>query len=112
MITFSSSSFFFWPKPFSLDASKFQKDLESLALGVPCLTSYNNEYLRHDEELLNLLTVEQYENPWQIKKGIERVLSYNPVILKKRLVNYSSIITKEADLLLESFLNNASNTKN
>lgn len=81
---------------------------ESLSQGVPCLTSFNNDYLIHDVELLKLLTVDQYENPWQIKKGIERVLNYNPVILKKRLVNYSSIITKEADLLLESFLNNSS----
>jgi hypothetical protein len=77
---------------------------ESLSAGVPCLTSYNNEYLKHDNELLKLLTVEQYENPWQISKAIEQVLSSDLYLLKKKLINYSLTIEKEHENLLESFL--------
>jgi glycosyltransferase involved in cell wall biosynthesis len=79
---------------------------ESLAAGVPCLTSYNNEYLRHDNELLKLLTVEQYENPWQISKAIEQIISLDLAILGGRLKDYSLIIEKEHENLLESFLSN------
>jgi glycosyltransferase involved in cell wall biosynthesis len=77
---------------------------ESLALGVPCLTSYNNEYLRHDVELLNLLTVEQYENPWQISQAIEKVISFDLSLLKNKLINYSSVVEKEHEYLLDLFL--------
>jgi glycosyltransferase involved in cell wall biosynthesis len=79
---------------------------ESLATGVPCLTSYNNEYLKHDKELLKLLTVEQYENPWQISKAIEQIISLDLSLLEKRLKDYSLIIEKEHENLLESFLSN------
>jgi glycosyltransferase involved in cell wall biosynthesis len=79
---------------------------ESLAAGVPCLTSYNNEYLKHDYELLKLLTVEQYENPWQISKAIEQIISLDLTLLRRRLKDYSLIIEKEHENLLESFLSN------
>ena len=79
---------------------------ESLAAGVPCLTSYNNEYLKHDNELLKLLTVEQYENPWQISKAIEQIISLDLSFLGRRLKDYSLIIEKEHEKLLESFLSN------
>jgi glycosyltransferase involved in cell wall biosynthesis len=84
---------------------------ESLAAGVPCLTSYNNEYLKHDLELQQLLTVEQYENPWQISKSIEQVISLDLSLLEKRLKDYSLIIEKEHENLLESFLSNQSRYK-
>jgi glycosyltransferase involved in cell wall biosynthesis len=79
---------------------------ESLALGVPCLTSYNNEYLRHDTMLLDLLTVKQYENPWEISKAIEKVISSDLSQLKTKLIDYSSIIEKEHEALLNAFLSN------
>ncbi len=77
---------------------------ESLAQGVPCLTSYNNEYLRHDLELLKLLTVEQYENPWQITKAIEKVLAFDRETLRTKLFDYSFLIEKESEMLLNAFL--------
>lgn len=79
---------------------------ESLAAGIPCLTSYNNEYLRHDLDLQKLLTVEQYENPWQISKAIEQIISMDLSLLSERLIDYSTIIEKEHENLLESFLFN------
>jgi glycosyltransferase involved in cell wall biosynthesis len=79
---------------------------ESLAAGVPCLTSYNNEYLKHDNDLLKLLTVEQYENPWQISKAIEQIINLDLSLLTKKLKDYSLIIEKEHENLLESFLSN------
>jgi glycosyltransferase involved in cell wall biosynthesis len=77
---------------------------ESLALGVPCLTSYNNEYLRHDKELLKLLTVEQYENPLEIANAIKKVINSDLNELRNQLLNYSSIIEKECQFLLSLFL--------
>ena len=79
---------------------------ESLALGVPCLTSYNNEYLKYDQDLLKELTIEQYENPWEIKKAIEKVLMHDIGVLRNKLINYSLIIEKESEMLLSSFLKN------
>jgi len=77
---------------------------ESLSQGVPCLTSYNNEYLKFDKYLQNLLTVEQYDNPWEIKNAIENVLDKNSEELSLRLFQYSSHIEKEHDDLLKVFL--------
>lgn len=79
---------------------------ESLALGVPCLTSYNNEYLRHDEGLQELMTIKQYENPWEIAKAIKRVIDSDLKGLRNKLLNYSPIIEKEHDFLLRLFLDN------
>lgn len=79
---------------------------ESLALGVPCLTSYNNEYLRHDEGLIELMIIKQYENPWEIAKAIKRVIDNDLNVLRNKLLNYSSIIEKEHDFLLRLFLDN------
>lgn len=79
---------------------------ESLAAGVPCLTSYNNEYLKHDLELQQLLTVEQYENPWQISKAIDQIMRLDLSVLGKRLIDYSLLIDKEHEDLLASFLSN------
>lgn len=79
---------------------------ESLAVGVPCLTSYNNEYLKHDIEIQQLLTVEQYENPWQISKAIDQIIRLDLSVLRKRLIDYSSLIDKEHEDLLASFLSN------
>lgn len=79
---------------------------ESLAVGVPCLTSYNNEYLKHDPELQQLLTVQQYENPWQISKAIDQIIRLDLSVLGKRLMDYSFLIDKEHEDLLASFLSN------
>lgn len=78
---------------------------ESLSLGVPCLTSYNNEYLKFDEYLQNLLTVKQYDNPWEIKNAIEHVLKINNQEFRQRISDYSQHIEEEYRLLLNAFLN-------
>ena len=77
---------------------------ESLSQGVPCLTSYNNEYLKFDKYLQDLLTLDQYDNPWEIKKAIEKVLNENLETVSLRLIQYSSHIKKEHEELLETFL--------
>ena len=74
---------------------------ESLSHGIPCLTSYTNEYLKNDQELQKLLTVNQYENPWQIKIAIEKVLK---IELNTKLIDYSKLIEKESEILLNEFL--------
>jgi hypothetical protein len=77
---------------------------ESLSQGVPCLTSYNNEYLKFDKYLQDLLTVEQYDNPWEIKIAIEKVLNEKLETVSLRLIQYSYHIQKEHEELLETFL--------
>lgn len=77
---------------------------ESLSLGVPCLTSYNNEYLKFDEYLQTLLTVKQYDNPWEIKKAIAHVLKIDNHELRQRIKDYSIHIEQECNLLLNAFL--------
>jgi len=79
---------------------------ESLSQGVPCLTSYNNEYLKHDPELQKLLTVDQYENPCEIKKAIKKVLEFEKDVLKNKLIAYTAVIEKESEILLNHFLEN------
>lgn len=79
---------------------------ESLSQGVPCLTSYNNEYLKYDQFLLDLLTVKQYENPWEIKRSIENILLVEKGDLEKRLIEYSMYIEEEHTRLLTEFLKN------
>jgi hypothetical protein len=77
---------------------------ESLSQGIPCLTSYNNEYLKFDPYLLELLTVPQYENPWEIKHAIEKVLEVMDSDLTERIVQYSIHIENEYQVLLAAFL--------
>lgn len=77
---------------------------ESLSLGVPCLTSYNNEYLKKSTYLSDLLIVDQYDNPFKIGKAISVVLDMN---LNQQLIEYSKIMEKEAVLLLNDFLDNS-----
>jgi glycosyltransferase involved in cell wall biosynthesis len=79
---------------------------ESLALGVPCLTSYNNEYLKFDDYLQELLTEDQYDNPWEIKKAIEKVLKVNNQELRTRITDYNTHIEKQYKDLLTAFLKN------
>lgn len=77
---------------------------ESLAQGVPCLTSYNNEYLKHSAYLSELLIVNQYENPSQIASSIKKVLNENKDTLKSSLLSYSELIRSEAEVLLHKFV--------
>jgi hypothetical protein len=77
---------------------------ESLSIGIPCLTSYNNEYLKFDTYLQNLLTVKQYDNPWEIKKAIESVMLIDRQELSQQIQDYSRHIEREYKILLDAFL--------
>lgn len=77
---------------------------ESLAMGIPCLTSYNNQYLRYSNELIQLLTVYQYDNPYQIALKIDEVLKIDKNILSEKLISYSASMHDVAQELLEDFL--------
>jgi Txe/YoeB family toxin of Txe-Axe toxin-antitoxin module len=77
---------------------------ESLSQGIPCLTSYTNEYLKFDKDLLELLTVKQYDNPWEIKNAIEKVLEAYNDDLSQRIADYSQNIDNEHHALLAEFL--------
>ena len=77
---------------------------ESLALGVPCLTSHNNQFLKDDEYLGDLLTVRQYDNPEYIANQINHVLQQDQNKLSVQLINYSKKQDIKAEELLDQFL--------
>lgn len=74
---------------------------ESISLGVPCLTSFNNEYLRKSDYLSDQLIVQQYDNPLEISKSIHAVLNLD---LEEQLIQYSQLMNEEASLLRSAFL--------
>ncbi len=74
---------------------------ESISLGVPCLTSFNNEYLRKSNYLSDQLIVQQYDNPLEISKSINVVLNLD---LEEQLIEYSQLMNDEASLLRSAFL--------
>lgn len=70
---------------------------ESLALGVPCLTSDNNGIFDYDDYLAEKLIVNQYDNPIAIAKQIESVLKERKEISEKGIeyIKQLNIISKE-----------------
>ncbi len=74
---------------------------ESISLGVPCLTSFNNEYLRKSDYLSDQLIVQQYDNPFEISKSIEAILNFD---IGDQLIQYSQLMNEEATSLRDMFL--------
>lgn len=74
---------------------------ESISLGVPCLTSFNNEYLRKSKYLSDLLIVQQYDNPYEISKSIHAVLNLD---MRQQLIKYSVLMNEEATILRDIFI--------
>lgn len=72
---------------------------ESLALGVPCLTSNNNGIFDYDDYLAEKLIVNQYDNPIGIAKQIEKVLNEREEI-RNRGIEY----VKELNIIAEEKL--------
>lgn len=77
---------------------------ESLSLGVPCLSSYNNDFLTHNKYLSNLLYVKKIDNPIYIKDSIIKVFKEEKMKLQKELKNHIILKNKEAHHLLNFFL--------
>lgn len=76
---------------------------ESLALGVPCLTSDNNGILDYDDYLAEKLIVRQYDNPVAIARQIEKVLSEREKISVNG-IEYIKKLNIIADQKLTGFL--------
>lgn len=76
---------------------------ESLALGVPCLTSDNNGIFDYDDYLAGKLIVSQYDNPLAIADQIKKVLE-NRDEISKRGVDYIKKLNKISDEKLKEFL--------
>ena len=74
---------------------------ESISLGVPCLTSFNNEYLSKSDYLSDQLIVQQYDNPLEISKSIEAILNLD---IGDQLIQYSQLMNEEATSLRDMFL--------
>lgn len=70
---------------------------ESLAMGVPCLTSNNNGIFDYDDYLAKKLIVNQYDNPVAIAQQIEDVLQNREEISKRgtKYIQELNIISEE-----------------
>lgn len=78
---------------------------EPLSMGIPCLTSYNNEFFENSKYLMDLLIVDQYDNPSFIVKKINQVLQLDQNKLQKIIYNYNDFHNKKTSKLLKQFLN-------
>ena len=65
---------------------------------------YNNQFLKDDQYLENLLTVKQYDNPEYIAEQINLVLQKDQKKLSVQLINYSNQQDLKAEKLLDQFL--------
>lgn len=85
------------------EASGGQVFTESLALGVPCLTSLTHGYLNDSEELHKALVVDRFDDAWAIAQKMEEVIA-NRSQLSKLGLAYSLQMNDKANELLSQFL--------
>lgn len=85
------------------EASGGQVFTESLALGVPCLTSLTHGYLNDSEELLKALVVDRFDDAWAIALKMEEVIANRSHLAKLGLA-YSAQMNDKASELLHQFL--------
>lgn len=76
---------------------------ESIALGVPCITSYHSDVFDYSEELKEQLIVEDYDNSTAISDKIQELLKNNSVE-KKSLLAYSAKLNDIAKNTIDNFL--------
>lgn len=77
---------------------------ESLAMGVPCLTSDVSAVLDFDPDLKRALVVKEFDNDYAIFKQSQEVL-LNLEYFKKAGPAYISSLNQKADVFLADFLN-------
>jgi len=85
------------------EASGGQVFTESLAVGVPCLTSLTHGYLDDSEELRKALLVERFDDSWAIAQKMEEVIA-DRERLSKLGIEYSQQMNQKADEFLSKFL--------
>jgi hypothetical protein len=85
------------------EASGGQVFTESLAVGVPCLTSLTHGYLDDSEELKKALVVDRFDDAWAIAQKMEEVID-NRDHLSKLCLEYSKDMNVKADFLLNKLL--------
>jgi hypothetical protein len=76
---------------------------ESLALGVPCLTSLTHGYLDDHIELREKLVVDRFDDAWAIAKKMERVIAEREHLSNLSLA-YSLQMNQKSKELLSQFL--------
>jgi glycosyltransferase involved in cell wall biosynthesis len=78
--------------------------IESLAAGVPCLTSNNNGIFDYDDHLAKQLIVNKYDNPYAISEQMEMVLK-NREEISKTGIEYIGKLNSISDQKMKEFLN-------
>lgn len=85
------------------EASGGQVFTESLALGVPCLTSLTHGYLNDSQELTDALIVKRFDDAWAISEQMESVIANRDHLSKLGLI-YSEEMNQKSNHLLKIFL--------
>lgn len=78
--------------------------IDSLASGIPCITSFNNDYLLGNKNLSKLLIIDQYDNPNIIKNYISKVLMEDQSRLSKEIIEHVKLKNKQGVELLDAFV--------
>jgi hypothetical protein len=87
------------------EASGGQVFTESLALGVPCLTSLTHGYLDDSEILKKALVVDRFDDAWAIAQKMEEVIAQRDYLSQIGL-EYSRQMNLKAESQLKVFLEN------
>ena len=77
--------------------------MDSIGLGVPCITSRNNNYLT-DSFLMDSLVVNEYDNPHAIAKKAVFLLKENQTKLKEEMLRVTKYRNATATSSLKEFL--------
>jgi glycosyltransferase involved in cell wall biosynthesis len=77
--------------------------IESLALGVPCITSHTSEIFQYDEYLFNKLVETALDNPNRIAERIRGVLEQRGEV-SRRCREYARKLNTIAESSIKSFL--------
>jgi hypothetical protein len=72
---------------------------ESLALGVPCLTSLTHGYLDDHAELREKLVVDRFDDPWAIAEKMKRVIAEREHLSNLGLQHSKQMNDKSQELL-------------
>lgn len=78
---------------------------ESIAQGVPCISSYTSSFFDYDEELKKKLVVDGYDDSWHIYQKIESVLKERDY-LSRRCIDYAILLNSMAEERINLFLDN------
>jgi hypothetical protein len=80
-----------------------QTFMESLQMGVPCITSHTHRYLRFSKDLQQKLIIDEHDNPTRIAEFLEEARKVPRETWKMEFDQYNERIYQDAETLLSTF---------